>query len=149
MQCKLDFATYLIEALGAARMLLILKEFAAILPSARRSGLKPWQMTPESRRFPVFVANSVGILAVTHISEGYSGHNFASLQQASRRILHEPALRRKIPDYEQSSSHDAVCHLQISWRFGSGPRTGVLGAGRTRPDEIVGSRLDGAPLLPI
>ena len=149
MQRKLDFVVSPIEALRAARMLLILKEFAATLPCAHRSWLKPWQMTPESRRFPEFVANSVGILAITDISEGHFGHNFASLQQASRRILHEPSLRRKIPDYEQRSSHNAVCQLQISRRFGRGPRTGGLCAGRTRPDEIVGSRLDGAPFLPI
>ena len=149
MQRKLDFVASSIEALGAARMLLILKEFAATLPCAHRSWLEPWQMTPESRRFPVFVSNSVGILAIAHISEGYSGHNFASLQQASRRILHQPPFRLESVYYEQSSSHNAVCQLQISRRFGRGPRTGVLCAGRTRPDEIVRSRLDGAPFLPI
>ena len=149
MQSKFDFVMSPIEALCAAGVLLILKEFTATLPCAHRSWLETWQMTPESRRFPVFVANSVGILAIAHISEGHSGHNFASLQQASRRILHEPSLRRKIPDYEQRSSHNAVCQLQISWRFGSSPGDGVLCAGGTRPDEIVGSRLDGAPFLPI
>ena len=100
MQSKLDFVVSPIEALGAARVLLILKEFAATLPCAHRSWLETWQMTPESRRFPVFVANSVGILAVTDVSEGYSGHNFASLQQASRRILHQLPFRLESVYYE-------------------------------------------------
>ena len=95
-------------------------EVASIGFGAHWSWEEQGKNSPESRGFSVCVSNSVRVFTVADVSEGYSSHHFASLEIACLWVLHEPPFGlQMLYDFERFG-HDAVCQLEVSWRFRSG-----------------------------
>ena len=113
------------------------RELARLLPCAHISRNECWKVPPQTGGFPVSVAYSVGIHAVTDFSERQSAYHAASLEKSSCGVLQQPSFWLEMIEDIERSLNDCIGQREIPRRFGRGSGDGILRAGRRGPYEIV------------
>ena len=135
---SLVFESAVRESLGATWVFPgVSRELARFLPCAHGPRNECWKDPPQTGGFPVSVAYSVGIHAVTDFSERQSAYHAASLEKSSCGVLQKPSFWLEMIEDIERSLNDCIGQREIPRRFGRGSGDGILRAGRRGPYEIV------------